>query len=151
MDAIERIRKRWKKPLIIKGIMDVEDANACISAGADAIVVSNHGGRQFDAAPASIDVLPDIARALDGKAPLLFDSGVRTGLDIMRALALGADFVLVGRPFVYGTCAHGQAGAALVATILKDDLTNNMIQAGAQTIAQLRELTVTRAGQPSPL
>jgi L-lactate dehydrogenase (cytochrome) len=131
--------------------MDAEDALACISAGADAIVVSNHGGRQFDAVPAAIDVLADIARAVDGKAPLLFDSGVRTGLDILRALAIGADFVLVGRPFIYGTCAHGEAGAELVATILKDDLANNMIQTGAQTIAQLRELTVTRAGQPSPL
>jgi L-lactate dehydrogenase (cytochrome) len=151
MEAIERIRKRWNKPLIIKGIMDAEDALACISAGADAIVVSNHGGRQFDAVPAAIDVLADIARAVDGKAPLLFDSGVRTGLDILRALAIGADFVLVGRPFIYGTCAHGEAGAELVATILKDDLANNMIQTGAQTIAQLRELTVTRAGQPSPL
>jgi L-lactate dehydrogenase (cytochrome) len=151
MDAIERIRKRWKKPLIIKGIMDVEDANACIAAGADAIVVSNHGGRQFDAAPASIDVLPKIARAVDGQIPVLFDSGVRTGLDIMRALALGADFVLVGRPFIYGTCAHGRAGAALVATILRDDLVNNMVQAGAQNIAQLRELTVMARGQASPL
>jgi L-lactate dehydrogenase (cytochrome) len=151
MEAIERIRKRWQKPLIIKGIMDVEDAYACISAGADAIVVSNHGARQFDAVPAAIDVLPDIAAAVGGKIPVLFDSGVRTGLDILRALALGADFVLIGRPFIYGTCAHGEAGAALVATILKDDLVNNMIQTGAQQIAQLRELTLTRAGQASPL
>jgi L-lactate dehydrogenase (cytochrome) len=143
--GLERIRKLWKKPLIVKGIMDVADAEVAISAGADAIVVSNHGARQFDAVPASIDVLPAIAEAVSGRVPVLFDSGVRTGLDLLRAIALGADFVLVGRPFLFGTCALEEPGARLVAKILKDDLSNNMVQAGAQTLGELRGLGWTRA------
>ncbi|MCU0790183.1 MAG: alpha-hydroxy-acid oxidizing protein [Nitratireductor sp.] len=148
--GLERIRKRWKKPLIIKGIMDSADAETAIGAGADAIVVSNHGARQFDAVPAAIDALPGIVEAVGGRVPVLFDSGVRTGLDLLRALVLGADFVLVGRPFLFGTCALGEPGARLVAKILKDDLTNNMIQAGAQSLAELRRLGWTRAA-PAPL
>ncbi len=127
--------------------MDAGDAEVALGAGADGIVVSNHGARQFDAVPAAIDVLPDIAEKVAGRVPVLFDSGVRTGLDLLRALALGADFVLVGRPFLFGTCAFGEPGARLVATVLKDDLANNMVQAGAQTLSDLRSLTVTRAGR----
>ena len=145
--GLERIRKRWKKPLIVKGIMDAGDAEIALGTGADGIVVSNHGARQFDAVPAAIDVLPEIAEKIAGRVPVLFDSGVRTGLDLLRALALGADFVLVGRPFLFGTCAFGEPGARLVAKVLKDDLVNNMVQSGAQTLADLRNLAVTRAGR----
>jgi L-lactate dehydrogenase (cytochrome) len=146
--AISRIRRKWKKPLIIKGIMHRDDVALCLECGADAIVVSNHGARQLDAVPASIDALPAIAEAVDGRMKVLFDSGVRTGLDALRALALGADFVLAGRPFLYGICALGEPGGDLVATILRDDLRNNMVQVGVERIADLRGLTIHRTGRP---
>jgi L-lactate dehydrogenase (cytochrome) len=150
---LERIRKRWKGPLIVKGIMHPDDVEPCLDCGVDGIVVSNHGARQLDAVPASIDVLPAIAEAVDGRAKVLFDSGVRTGLDVLRALALGADFVLAGRPFLYGICALGEPGGDLVATILRDDLANNMVQCGVERLDDLRTLTINHAagGSSAPL
>ena len=144
MKGLARIRERWKKPLIIKGILHEDDACKCVELGAEAIVVSNHGARQFDAAPASIDVLPAIAAAVGGKTKILFDSGVRSGLDILRALALGADFVLSGRPFLYGIGALGEAGADHVACLFRDDLASNMMQSGVEKIADLRQCRVSR-------
>lgn len=145
MDDLKRIRDQWKKPLIIKGILHRDDAMACQSLGADGIVVSNHGARQLDAVPAAIDVLASIAAAVGGKMAILYDSGIRTGLDIARALALGADFVLAGRPFLYGVCALGPAGGGHVATLLREDLANNMIQIGVDSLAGLREAAVHKS------
>ncbi len=136
---IEKFRKLWKGPVIIKGLMSGEDAKQSVELGVDGIVVSNHGGRQMDAAPASISVLPEIVEAVSGKTKILFDSGVRSGLDIARALALGADFVLAGRPFLYGAAALGQEGADHVIDIFRTDLENNMIQLGACSISKLRD------------
>jgi L-lactate dehydrogenase (cytochrome) len=135
---LQRLRDAWKGPMIVKGVLDAGDARACVRIGVDGIVVSNHGGRQFDAAPAAIEALPSVAEAVAGKATVLFDSGVRTGLDIARALALGADFVLCGRAFIYGICAAGEAGGEMVAHMLTADLRNNMIQAGAAGVPDLR-------------
>lgn len=137
---IVRFRKAWKGPIVIKGLLDTEDARCAVEEGADGIVVSNHGGRQFDGVPASISVLPKIAEAVGGKTAILFDSGVRTGLDVLRALALGADFVLAGRPYLYGAAAHGEAGADHVSHILATDLANNMVQLGISSLADLRRL-----------
>lgn len=137
---LARFRKAWKGPIIIKGLLDMEDARLAVEEGADGIVVSNHGGRQFDGAPASISVLPEIADAVGGKTAILFDSGVRTGLDVLRALALGADFVLCGRPYLYGAAAHGETGADHVSHILATDLANNMVQLGVSSLAELRGL-----------
>lgn len=137
---LARFRKAWKGPIVIKGLLDTEDARCAVEEGADGIVVSNHGGRQFDGAPASISVLPEIAEAVGGKTAILFDSGVRTGLDVLRALALGADFVLCGRPYLYGAAAHGEAGADHVSHILATDLANNMVQLGASSLPELRGL-----------
>ncbi len=137
-----RFREIWKGPIVIKGLLDVADAKQAIEHGMDAIVVSNHGGRQFDGAPASISVLPEIADAVNGKVKILFDSGVRTGLDVLRALALGADYVFAGRPFLYGAAAMGQVGGDHVVDILKADLENNMIQLGVNDIADLRNLKI---------
>ena len=135
---VEWIKNRWGGKVIIKGIMAEEDAEACIRLGMDGIVVSNHGARQLDAAPAAIDALRRIAPQVRGKISVLFDSGIQGGLDIARALALGAEFVLAGRAFIYGIAAAGEAGGDLVAQMLRNDLENNMIQLG---VSRPEELT----------
>jgi len=135
---LNKFRDAWKGPIVIKGLLDVADAKKAAEYGMDGIVVSNHGGRQFDAAPASISVLPDIVQAVGGKTKVIFDSGVRTGLDILRATALGADFVMAGRPFLYGAAAMGQEGADHAVDILQADLENNMMQLGIDDIADLK-------------
>ncbi|MCB1456586.1 MAG: alpha-hydroxy-acid oxidizing protein [Nitratireductor sp.] len=136
---LAQLRKLWKGPMVIKGIMHPDDAEIAVGLGADGIVVSNHGARQIDGTPASIEVLPAIARRVNGRAAILFDSGVRTGLDVMRALAMGADFVLCGRAFLFGVGALGQTGGDVVAKILRDDIVNNMHQIGASTIGSLSD------------
>lgn len=133
----EKVREIWKGPIIIKGILHPKDAEKAIEIGMDGIVVSNHGGRQFDGAPSSIEALPAIAQTSKGKIKILFDSGIRTGLDIMRALALGADFVLCGRAFIYGVAALGEYGGYHAAQILMDDLKNNMVQIGVEQLEDI--------------
>ena len=109
---VEWIKKIWPGKLIIKGILDPEDAKTAVKLGADAIVVSNHGGRQLDGAPSSISALPAVAQAVGSDTEVLFDGGIRTGADIMRALALGARACLIGRAYVYGLGAGGKAGCS---------------------------------------
>ncbi len=135
MDYVHWLRDHWDGPFIVKGVMRPEDAERLETAGVDALWVSNHGGRQFDGAPASIEVLPDIRTATN--LPVIFDSGVEGGLDVLRALALGADFVMLGRAFLYGVAALGEAGPAHVIDILKQDMISNMGQLGATTLADL--------------
>ncbi|MFK7803620.1 MAG: alpha-hydroxy acid oxidase [Anaerolineae bacterium] len=139
-DYLKEVRDQWDGPMILKGIMHPADAELAIGIGFDGIQVSNHGGRQFDGVPASIDMLADISAVCQGKAAVLFDSGVRSGLDVLRALALGADFVLMGRPFMYGVGALGEAGGAHVIQLLINDLKTNMSQVGAQNIAEVKAL-----------
>lgn len=138
-DTLSRLRKLWKGPLVVKGVMSAADARAGITAGADAIWVSNHGARQLDAAPAAIDVLPEIADAVSGKARIIFDSGIRSGLDMARAIASGADLVFAGRPFLHAVAALGEPGAAHAFQLLRADLENAMIQLGTASLAGLRE------------
>ena len=107
--------------------------------GLDGIMVSNHGGRQFDAAPSAISALPAIAKKIKGKIPILFDSGVRSGLDIIKALVLGADFVFLGRAFIYGVAALGKYGGDLMNEILFADLQTNLMQMGVKNIAELKK------------
>ncbi len=137
---IAKFREIWKGPIVIKGLLDADDAAKAVEHGMEGIVVSNHGGRQFDGAPASIAVLPEIVERVKGRTSVLFDSGVRTGLDVLRALALGADFVLAGRPFLYGVGAMGEKGGDHAVDILKADLENNMIQLGAKSVSDLKAL-----------
>ena len=131
--------------MLIKGLLDVGQAVKAAELGFDGIVVSNHGGRQMDAAPTALEVLPAMRAAVGDRTRLLLDSGVRNGLDIARALALGADFVLLGRAFVYAVAALGERGAGLAMHILLEDLKNNMMQLGC---AGLDELAARHAGGP---
>jgi isopentenyl diphosphate isomerase/L-lactate dehydrogenase-like FMN-dependent dehydrogenase len=122
---IETLRERTNLPVLLKGIQHPDDARRALEAGVDGIVVSNHGGRQVDGAIGSLDALVDIAPIVEGKAKLLLDSGVRTGADVFKALALGAEAVLIGRPYLYGLALAGQAGARdVMANIIAEfDLT----------------------------
>ncbi len=136
---LEEIRGHWNGCLLLKGVLRPSDALRAIDTGVDGIIVSNHGGRQFDANPASISVLRAIRQAVGPDFPIVFDSGIRSGLDILRALALGADFVLVGRPFLYGIAAIGKEGGGHVVDILRDEISNALVQMGAKNIAELRQ------------
>ncbi len=136
----EELKAAWDGPVVLKGVLHPEDAKKAIEIGLDGVGVSNHGARQFNGATAAIDALPAIVKAVNGRVPIIFDSGVRTGLDIMRALYLGADFVLLGRAFIYGIAALGKYGGDHAAAILIDDLKNNMTQLGVRTISELQSL-----------
>ncbi|MEJ6754779.1 MAG: alpha-hydroxy acid oxidase, partial [Flavobacteriales bacterium] len=120
--TLKRVRDTWKGKLIVKGVMSPEDAVKIKDAGADAIQVSNHGGRQLDSATAAIEALPLIRNVLGKEFPILFDSGIRGGSDIVRALALGANYVMLGRPLMYGIGADGESGLRRVLDIIKDEL-----------------------------
>lgn len=135
MDYVKWLRDAWDGPFIVKGVMRAEDAERLQQAGVDAIWVSNHGGRQFDGAPASIKVVPTIRRATN--LPLIFDSGIEGGLDILRALALGADFVMLGRGFLYGLSALGAKGPGHVIDILRQDMLANMGQMGLPNLQEV--------------
>src|SRR6185437_14431812 len=119
---VEWVRKRWTGPLVIKGILDPEDAKRAAVSGADAIVVSNHGGRQLDGVLSSARALPPIADAVDGRLPVLADGGIRSGLDVVRMLALGADFVLLGRTWAYALAGGGGAGVAHVLRLIEAEM-----------------------------
>ena len=136
----EELKAAWDGPVILKGVLHPEDAIKAIEIGLDGIGVSNHGARQFNGALAAIEALPDIVEVVKGRVPIIFDSGVRTGLDIMRALSLGADFVLLGRAFIYGVAALGAYGGDHAAAILMDDLKNNMVQLGVESIEELKKI-----------
>ncbi|MBS9475971.1 alpha-hydroxy acid oxidase [Ancylobacter radicis] len=137
---VERLRARWKGRLVLKGILSPEDARLARAAGADAIVVSNHGGRQLDGAPSTIAALPGIAEAVDGGIEILFDGGIRRGADIIKALALGASGVLLGRAYVYGLAAAGEAGVARILAHLTEEVSLTLGLMGLTSIEQLKKL-----------
>jgi L-lactate dehydrogenase (cytochrome) len=134
---VEWIRSIWPGKLVLKGILNVEDARSASKAGADAIVVSNHGGRQLDGAPSTISMLPKIAEAVGSEVEVLFDGGVRSGQDVMRALALGARACLVGRAYIYGLGAGGEAGVATAIEILRKELSVTMALTGSRSVAEI--------------
>jgi len=136
-DDIEWIKKRWGGPLILKGILDVEDAKRSIDTGADAIIVSNHGGRQLDGAPSSISVLAEIVDAVGNKIEVHMDGGVRSGQDVLKALCIGAKGVYIGRPFVYGLAALGKKGVEKALDIIRNELDITMALCGERDINNL--------------
>jgi len=134
---LEEIRDEWPGPIVVKGILHPDDARQSASIGMDGVVVSNHGARQFDGAPASIDVLPGIAEAVEGRLSVIFDSGVRNGLDICRAMARGANFVLLGRAFIFAVAALGKRGGDHLMDILMADLVANLANLGCRSVDDL--------------
>ena len=136
-DFIGRLKEATTMNVVVKGIMTAADARLCVDNGADGIVVSNHGGRSEDSRMATIAVLPEIAAAVGGRVPLLMDSGIRRGTDIFKALALGADAILVGRPYLWGLGAFGQAGVEAALEILRSELELAMQQIGTPSIAAI--------------
>lgn len=136
-EDIRFFRELWQGPLIIKGIMEVEDAKECVKLGADAIVVSNHGGRQLDGARSSISTLPEIVAEVENQIEVWLDSGIRSGQDIIRAKALGAKGVMVGRPMVYGLGAMGKAGVTKMLEIFHQEAELTMAFIGHRDIANV--------------
>ena len=140
---LERLRERWKGPMIVKGLLAPEDAVRARDMGIDAVAVSNHGGRQFDAAPAPVEVLPAIRRAVGADYPLVADGGVRSGIDVARMIACGADFVLLARAFAYAVAAGGEAGVDHAMSIIRADLRQAMVQAGTPRLDGLATCRAT--------
>ncbi len=134
---IDFIRERWDGPLVIKGVLDVEDAKSAVKIGAQGIVVSNHGGRQLDGVSSTISALPRIAKAVGGKTTVMLDGGVRSGLDVVRALALGADGVLIGRAWAYALAARGGAGVSAVLELFRKEMFAAMSLGGVTDVADL--------------
>jgi L-lactate dehydrogenase (cytochrome) len=141
-DDVAWIRSIWPGKLILKGVLDVGDARKAASTGADAIVVSNHGGRQLDGAPSAISTLPRIVDAVGNQTEILFDSGVQTGQDVLRALALGAKGVMMGKAFLYGLGAGGEAGVTKVIEIVGRELDVSMALTGRRTIAEIDDTVI---------
>ena len=136
-DDVKRIRESWDGPLLLKGVLSVEDALQARAIGLEGVVISNHGGRQLDGAPATLAVLPEIAEALDEEAVVLIDGGIRRGSDVAKALSLGADAVLLGRAALYGLAAGGEAGVAKALAILQDEFARTMRLLGCNSVADL--------------
>ena len=136
-DDLDWFRSLWPGPLLLKGVLSAEDALRAVEHGIDGIVVSNHGGRQLDHAPAAIEVLPEIAEAVGGRAEVLLDGGIRRGSDVLKAIALGARAVMAGRPYLYGLAVEGEAGVARALGILKSELDRAMALVGARRLDEV--------------
>ena len=147
-DDVDRLRDIFPGKLLIKGIMRADDAEEAIEHGVDGIVVSNHGGRNMDSAPAPIQVLPEIVKAVDGRMAVIVDSGIRRGSDIVKCIALGADMVLAGRATLYGTAAGGEAGAAKAIDILKGEMKRTMAYIGTQRISDITRDVIWEGSMP---
>ncbi len=132
------LRSITKLPLLIKGVLRADDAKRAVAIGLDGIIVSNHGGRRLDGVPASIDQLPAIVEAVNGRAEILVDSGIRRGTDVLKAIALGAKAALIGRPYVWALAADGEAGVSKVLELLREELVSAMLATGSPTIAGIK-------------
>ena len=131
---LRKVREIWKDKLVVKGVMSPDDSKKIKDTGADAIYISNHGGRQLESAPASIHVLSDIRKSVGKSFPLIFDSGVRSGEDIIKSIAMGADFVMVGRPLMYGIGANGHKGLKKILEIIENELSTTLGLVGLKNV-----------------
>ncbi|PTW60974.1 L-lactate dehydrogenase (cytochrome)/(S)-mandelate dehydrogenase [Breoghania corrubedonensis] len=138
-ERIRRLRDAWSGTFIVKGILSAEDALDAADLGADGLIVSNHGGRQLEAAPAAINLLPEVVRVVGGRMPVMMDGGIRTGADIVKAYCLGADYVFAGRPFIFSTAAAGADGARRALEIFHGEVDQTLGQIGATSMADLDE------------
>lgn len=143
-DDIAWLRSVTKLPIVLKGLLSPDDAEQALAAGVDAIVVSNHGGRTLDTLPATLDVLPEIARVVAGRVPLLLDGGIRRGTDVLKALALGASAVMVGRPVIYGLAVSGALGVSHVLRLLRDEFEIAMALTGCRRLDDIGPHLVIR-------
>ena len=134
---VESVRKLWDRPLLLKGILHPEEARRAVALGVDGIIVSNHGGRQLDMVPTSMEALPGVLEAVDGRVPVLIDGGIRRGSDVVRALALGATACLIGRPQLWGLAAAGEHGVAWVLEFLRREIDRSMGLGGWDRIADI--------------
>jgi L-lactate dehydrogenase (cytochrome) len=137
-------RSLWPGPLLLKGVLSVEDARLALNHGVDGIIVSNHGGRQLDGAPASLEVLPEIVDAVGGRAEVLLDGGVRRGADVVKVLALGARAVMIGRPYLYGLAVGGGDGVERVLALLRAEIDKALGLVGVPRAADLDRTALRR-------
>jgi (S)-mandelate dehydrogenase len=134
---IERVRKRWTGELLLKGILCVEDARRSVEAGADGVILSNHGGRQLDTAVSGVELLPAVADAVGARTTVIVDGGFRRGADVLKAIALGADAVMIGRATLYGVAAGGEQGASHALGLLRVEMERAMTLLGCHSLAEL--------------
>jgi len=143
-DEIDWMRSITKTPIVIKGVMTAEDAMLAVEHGVDAIIVSNHGARQVDGTIAPIEALGEIAERVDGRIEVLMDGGIRRGTDVLKALALGARAVLIGRPYIWGLAVGGAAGVQQVIELLRNEIDSAMAQCGQADVKKIGRSLVTR-------
>lgn len=146
-EDIARLRELTRLPILLKGIMSAQDAETALAHGVDGLIVSNHGGRVLDTVPASLDALPGVVRQVAGRVPVLMDGGIRRGTDVLKALALGASAVLVGRPCLYALAVAGPAGVAHVLHLLRCEFEVAMVLTGCRTLADIGPQVIWRDGQ----
>jgi isopentenyl diphosphate isomerase/L-lactate dehydrogenase-like FMN-dependent dehydrogenase len=143
-DFIKRLRDVTRMKILIKGLESAEDANLAVAHGADGIIVSNHGGRATDTGRGTLECLPEIAAAVRGRVPVILDGGVRRGTDVLKALALGATAVGIGRPYIWGLGAYGQPGVDRVLELLDNELTLAMVGVGARNLREITRASIIR-------
>jgi L-lactate dehydrogenase (cytochrome) len=146
-DDIAWVREHWNGKLIVKGVLDAEDARRAVDAGVDGVVVSNHGGRQLDSVPSTARALPDVADAVGDEVEVLADGGVRTGLDVVKMVALGARAVLIGRPWAWAVAARGEAGVRHVLAVMKADMDTALGLTGQTSIADVDRSALYEGGR----
>ena len=146
-DDVARLRDGWDGPLVIKGLLSSEDAKRAVSAGVNALIISNHGGRQLDTAPAPVTLISEFVAAVGNRAEIIVDSGFRRGTHIIKALALGASACMIGRPYVYGLAAGGQSGVERALQLLRDELVRDMRLLGTPSIEDINTSVLHNHGR----